>query len=261
MAQPPSTLPSTSPTPADDPFLREVDEEVRRARIGALWKRWGALLVAAVVLLLAGLAGWLWWQDQQSKKAGVAGETLVAAIDKMAVGDNAAARPGIAELATAPGSYPALARFLAVNDALAGGDDDKAAATLEALAGDSALDPLLRDAALVRLMRLRFDALPPAEVLKRLQPLAVPGNAWFGPAGEIAVLAHMKAGQPDAAKPILIALVKDAGQAPSLRNRAAQLAISLGVDEQTLGIAAADEPAGPQAAPAPAPTPAPEGAN
>ena len=94
----------------------------------------------------------------------------------------------------------------------------------------------LRDAALVKAVRVGFDEMRPADVVTKLKPLAVPGNAWFGVAGELVAVAHFKAGKPELAKPILIAMVKDEGLSPSLRSRAAQLALAAGVDIATLGL-------------------------
>lgn len=243
MAQPPS---KTGPS-LEDAFLREVDEEVRRDQLSGLWKRWGTLIITLVVALLAGLAGWLWWQDQQEKAAGASGEQLVQAIDKMGVGDNEAARPLLEELVKGgKGGYPALARFMQAADQAAVGEDDKAAATLEALAGDAGIAQPLRDAALLKFVRLRFDALEPADVIARLKPLAVPGNPWFGIAAEMSALAHLKAGTPEQAKPLLIAMAKDEALPQSLRNRATQLALTLGVEEAELGLSPAED------APAPA---------
>jgi hypothetical protein len=65
-------------------------------------------------------------------------------------------------------------------------------------------------------------------------------------------LAHLKAGRPDAAKPLLTAIVLDEANPPTLRGRAAQLALSLGVDARTLKL----EPTT-ISTPAPAATPAP----
>ena len=237
MAQPPS---KTGSSP-DDAFLREVDEEVRRDQLSSLWKRWGGLIIALVVLVLGALAGWLWWQEQQRKDAGANGELLVQAIDKIGVGDNAAARPLLEQLATdGKGAYPALARIMQAADQVAVGEDDKGAALLEQVIADTKVAQPLRDAARIKLARLRFDKLPPADIIARLKPLAVPGNPWFGLAGEMTALAHVKAGAPEQARPLLIAIVKDEALADTLRNRSAQLALALGVDESELGLPAAD---------------------
>ena len=233
MAQPPS---KTGPS-LDDAFLREVDEEVRRDQLGSLWKRWGALIVILVIALLGSLGGWLWWQDQQQKAAGANGEALIQAIDKIGVGDNAGARPLLEELVKeGKGAYPALSRIMQAADQVAVGEDDKGAALLEQVIADQTAAAPLRDAARIKLALLRFDALPPADTIARLKPLAVPGNPWFGLAGEMTALAHVKAGAPEQAKPLLIAIVKDQALPASLRNRSAQLAMSLGVDDAELGL-------------------------
>jgi hypothetical protein len=70
-------------------------------------------------------------------------------------------------------------------------------------------------------------------------------------------LAQIKAGNADAAKPLLSAIVIDTANPPGQRGRAAQLALSLGVDERTLKLQPSlNAPAQrPSATPAPAPAP------
>jgi hypothetical protein len=65
-------------------------------------------------------------------------------------------------------------------------------------------------------------------------------------------LADLKAGNREAAKPLLTAIVIDSGNPPSQRGRAAQLALSLGVDERTLKLQPSEaRPSGAAAPPAP----------
>jgi hypothetical protein len=225
------------PASPDNAFLREVDEEYRRSQLAGLWQRFGKLIIAAVVLGLAALAGWLWWQDNQAKQAGEAGAALTRAIEQLEVGEGAKARPVLEAMTRdGPGAYAGLARMVLANDALAGGDKAKARGLYEAVARDASLPQPIRDAALVKAVRVGFDQMSPADVIARLKPLAVPGNGWFGVAGELVAVAHIKAGKPDQARPILIAMVKDELLSPSLRARAAQLAVSVGVDPQALGL-------------------------
>lgn len=229
MAKPPAT--------PDDAFLREVDEEYRRSQLAGLWKRYGTLAIAVLVLGLAALAGWLFWQDRQDKAAGEAGAALIRATEQLEVGEGARARPVLEAMTRdGPGAYAGLARMVLANDALAGGDRAKARGLYEAVANDSSLPQPLRDAALVKAVRTGFDQMRPADVIAKLKPLAVPGNPWFAVAGELVAVAHFKDGKPEAAKPILIAMVKDEKLGPSLRTRAAQLAIAAGVDIGTLGL-------------------------
>lgn len=229
-----------APSAPDNAFLREVDEEYRRDRLLQWWRRYGRAGIALVIAGLVALAGWLFWQDRQARAAGDAGQALIEAMNRLEVGDGARARPVLEGMTRdGPGPYAGLARMVLANDALAGGDRAKARGLYEAVAGDAGQPQVLRDAALVKAVRLGFDQMGPADVVARLKPLAVPGNPWFGVAGELVAVAQVKAGKPDLAKPILIAIVRDDGVAASLRGRAAQLAVALGVPVDTLQAAAA----------------------
>ena len=240
-----------TPSNPDEAFLREVDEGVRRDQVLSLWQRYGKIGVTLLVVGLAALAGWLWWQDQQGVKAGVAGEDFARATEQLDVGEGARARPVLDTLAKAgPGAYAPLARMVQASDAVATGNTGRARSLLDGVAADTAVAEPLRDAALIKSVQLGFDTLPPATIIARLQPLAVPGTPWFGIAAEMTALAQLKAGKPDAAKPLLTAIVLDAANSATMRGRAAQLALSLGVDPQTLKLQPAP---GQPTPPAPAP--------
>ena len=234
---------AVTPRDTDEAFLREVDEGVRRDQVATLWQRYGTIGIIAVVLFLGALGGWLWWREEQGRKAGVAGEDFTQAVTKLEVGEGAAARPVLDRLAKdGPGGYTALAQFMQAADSVGGGDNAKAIKILDGIAGDASQPQPMRDAALIKSVRLAYDSLPPATVIARLKDLSVPGNPWFGIAGEMTALAHIKAGQAAQAKPLLTAIVRDPTQPPSLRNRAAQLAVAQGVDPSMLQPAGAAAP-------------------
>ena len=81
-----------------------------------------------------------------------------------------------------------------------------------------------RDAALIRQTALEFDSLKPEEVIGRLQPLAKPGNPWFGSAGEMTALALIKQGKKAEAGQLFATIAKDKSVPETLRARAAQIA-------------------------------------
>lgn len=248
-------LPPTNP---DEAFLREVDEGVRREQLLNAWQRYGKIGIVVLVLGLAALAGWLWWRDQAAVEAGVAGENFARATEQLDVGEGAKARPVLAQIASqGPAGYAPLAQMVLASDAVAGGDAPRAIKLLDAVAADPEVPQPLRDAALIKSVRLGFDTLAPAAVIARLQPLVVPGASWFAPAAEMTALAQIKAGRPDAAKPLLTAIVLDEANPPSQRGRAAQLALSLGVDERSLKLQPNTAPQAAAAAAISPPAPAP----
>lgn len=245
---------AVTPIDPDEAFLREVDEGVRRDQVLSLWQSYGKIGVAVLVVLLAVLAGWLWWRDAAAIKAGVAGEDFARATEQLDVGEAAKSRPVLERLAqNGPGGYAPLAQMVLASDAVATGDIPRAIKLLDGIAADKSVAGPLRDAALIKSVRLGFDTIPPATVISRLQPLVVPGAPWFSIAAEMTALAQLKAGKPDAAKPLLTAIVLDASNSPSMRGRAAQLALSLGVDQRTLKLQPAEAPAAAVPAQQPAP--------
>ena len=67
-------------------------------------------------------------------------------------------------------------------------------------------------------------------MIDRLKPLAVPGNPWFGSAGELVGMAYLKQNNTALAGPLFAAIARDKDAPETLRNRVRQLAGLLGVD-------------------------------
>ena len=70
----------------------------------------------------------------------------------------------------------------------------------------------------------------PEDVVVRLKPLAVPGNPWFGSAGELLGMAYLKQGHKDLAGPLFATIARDKDTPDSLRARIRQMAGLLGFD-------------------------------
>lgn len=235
----------------DETFLREVDEELRRERLNSFFARYGWAVIAAVVLLLAAIGGYLWWQNRQAEQAAAQAAALVQALETLQAGNRDAAAPVIEELAGSDiEGYRAAALFARAGAQIAADQPDAAAATLGEIAADEDFDEPYRHAALVRQTALQFDALPPAQVIQRLQPLAQPGQPWFGSAGEMVAIAYLQLNRPERAGEIFAAIAADEAVPPSLRTRAVQMAGSLGVDAIQDAQAEAGANAAPPAAPA-----------
>ncbi len=217
------------PGETDDSFIREVDEEYRRAQLTSLWSRWGRWLIVGLILFLAVLGGFLWWRAEQARAAGVDGEDFSKALSKLETGNTPEATPILSRLASGNAAgYATLAKLTQAANAVQAGDTAKASTILNAIAVDTAQPQPFRDLALVKATRLDFDTLPPATVIARLKPLSAPGNPWFGVAGEMTALARLKSGQPQLAAALLADIAKDETVPATLRGRARQLAVSLG---------------------------------
>ncbi len=238
------------PTEQSDVFLREVDEELRRERITTFFTRYGWLVLAGVVLLLAGIAGGMWWRQNQEAKAAEKGEALLQAMEQLQAGNRNAALPKINELASSNNEgYQAAGLFARAGAEIAANNQTAAVATLKSIFDNDDFADAYRNAALIRQTQIEFDRLPPQQVIQRLQPLANAGSAWFGSAGEMVAVAHLKMNRPQQAAPIFAAIARDENVPPSIRQRAVQMAGSLGVN--AVGEPGATQASGP-ATPAPA---------
>jgi hypothetical protein len=233
MARLPTTTPAAPTASAEDEVLiREIDEAVREDAVLTFLRDHGVKLLGGIVLLITGLGGYLVWDHSREGALETQSETLTTALDYIDQRDFKTASEKVAPL-IADGSSPgarASARFLQAGAALEEGDGAKATTLFKAIAADPTTPPALRDLAKVREVATNFDTMKPADVIAALGPLAKPGNAWFGSAGELVAMAHLENGNRAEAGKLFAAIAKDEDQPETLRSRARQMAGLLGVD-------------------------------
>ena len=212
-------------------FTREVDENLRRDQVRDAARAYGKWAIVGVILLLAAIGGFLFWRDQQAKQAATDSEVMSATIDNIGSG-NLTPVPGQLDTLEQANSdaISVSAKLTKAAVALQSNDRPQAIAIYKAVAADTGIDPPWRDLATIRQTALEFDALQPQAVIVRLAPLTRPGNPWFGSAGEMTALALLKAGRKSEAGRLFAALASDRGVPDTIRDRAMQIAGTLGVD-------------------------------
>lgn len=222
MAQPPDVT---------ETFVREVDENLRRDQLRDFFKAYGNWLIAGVILFLVASGGLIWWRQHQTQQAESQVEQLASTYNDIGAGKTALAQQKLGQMADSGSkAVSASARFARAALAIQQGDLKTATAGYKSLAEDTGLPAPYRDAALIRQTVLEFDRLQPQEVVSRLQPLAKPGEPWFGSAGEMTAIALAKQGKRAEAGQLFATIAKDTTVPSSIRNRATQLAASFGVD-------------------------------
>ena len=227
---------------SDRAFVREVDEEVRREAMTDTVRRYGPAIALGVLALLVVAGGLLWWRHEQAVARQELAERYVATLNDLDDGRRVDLADRMAPLLKgSDAGYRATARLLLAADAVERGDLKAAADGYRAVAEDGDVGQPFRDLALIRRTAVEFESLPPAEVERRLGPLAQPGLPFFGSAGELVAHARIKAGRAKSAAELLSRIAADASVPDSIRSRATQLAGSMGVDAI---------PADPAAAPA-----------
>ncbi|MCL6679901.1 tetratricopeptide repeat protein [Sphingomonas sp. RG327] len=223
-----------TPDTPDEPnqaFLREVDENLRRDQLQSFAKTYGKWLIAALILFLAAVGGYLYWQQKQIEKSQAQSEELTKIYEQIGSGGAEGAKTRLKPLEDSGNDVVrAVALMADAAIALDSGDRATALGKYRAIVNDKGIPDPYRDAATIRSTALEFDTLKPEEVIARLEPLAKPGNAWFGTAGEMTAMAYLKQGQKDKAGRLFAAIATNLEVPETLRNRAQQIAGTLGID-------------------------------
>lgn len=215
----------------DDVLLREIDEAVREDQLKEFAEKFGRPLLALVVAGLAAFGGYLFWDSRQEAGMEAKSEQLIAALDQAEAGNFDTADSTAAALAgDSDGAAKASAILMRAGIAMDQGRTTEAVELYASVANDEDAPPVFRDLATIREMAASFDTREPAQVIERLSPLAVPGNPWFGSAGELVAMAHLEQGNRDQAGTLFGEIARNEEVPETLRSRARQMAGLLGVD-------------------------------
>ena len=200
---------------SDSAAFQEVDDAVRQDDLKLWWKRWGSWVVAAAVLVVVAVAGFVGWRQYDQSKRAEASAAYSAALAKVD-SDKAAARTELGKQAeNAPEPY----RFLA---ALAAAQlQDKPAdqvTSLEAVA--PRLPPELSDLALVMAGFRSVDAGKIDEQVGKLGALAQGDRPFHVSVMELQALAAAKKGDLKQAKQLWTDITKDSAAPQGAQQRA-----------------------------------------
>ena len=201
-------------------IFQEVDEEVRRERLQKLWDRYGYLLIALCVLIVAGVGGWRGYQYWQAKKAGESAVAYEQAVRLAEAGKHKDADAAFARIASGGSNgYRVLARLREAAE-LAQTDRKAAVAAYDALAEDKNVGPVIDDLAAVRAGILLVDSASYPEMQKRLEPLTASGRTFRHTARELLALSAWKAGDLGSARKWTDMLMTDPETPAGTRSRA-----------------------------------------
>jgi hypothetical protein len=203
---------------SDESLFREVDEEVRQEQLKKLWDRYGNYVVAlcvGVIIAVAVLKGWQYWQLRQSEAAAAAyGEAL------RLMGEGKRTEADAALKGVTQTGYSHVAKLRRAANLAVEGKPDEAVALYDEIAADAGASPSIRDLARIRAGYLLADKLSPAELIGRLGALDNDQSDWRGAAREIFALAAYRTGDYSMADRYANAIAADDDVPSSLRQRA-----------------------------------------
>jgi len=213
----------------------EVAEDLRHEQAVRLVRRYGAWLLAACVAVLVGVGaqqGWQAYQAHQANKAALQYLALTQGIDQVntapAPADAVKAAQALNQFAvTAPEGYKTLANLRAAALYAGAAEPAQAAALWTGVAQDNAADPLFRDLANLLWAQHAMGTAPDADVLARLQPLALDANPYHALARETQALIYLRQGNNAQAKVLFTQIATDPNAPGNVRNRAQALLAGL----------------------------------
>lgn len=181
-------------------IFNEVDEEVRREQLKRMWDKYGIVIIALAVLVIAGVGGYRAYDWYQMKQAAEAGTAFEEAAKLSADGKHAEAEAAFAKVAVeGTPSYKVLAKMREANEA-ATRDAPAAVAIYDQLAKDGSLGPTFQDLAALRAGYLLVDTAPFADLSKRLEPLTASDRPFRHSARALLALGAWKANDAAALK-------------------------------------------------------------
>lgn len=214
-------------------IFTEVDDEVRRDKAEAFWRKYQNHVFAAALAIVLVAAGYRYYDYTRGLAAEAAGVEFAKAIELDRAGKGAEAQAALAKLASdAPTGYRVIAR-LAGAATLANSDAPGAIQAYDVLANDAGLGPLFQDAAKLRGALLRMDAGESDKAKPTLEALAAPDGAFRHSAREALGALALKAGDIAAAGKWLDMAVSDPDAPEGVKKNA----------EALLGLVASAKPA------------------
>jgi len=208
-------------------IFREIEDELRRDNLLKLWQRYGKYLIALAVgaLLIAGAIAA--WRAHQASERRAQAASYSTALAFARAGKDAEAAKRFGAMAGEDGGYGVLAAFERAELLAKGGDNKAAIAAYDRLAQSSAIDPELRNLAVLLSVMHGLPNGDPHAAIARLQPLTQNGNPWRASALDLTAAAKLKAGDRAGALAIYKQLADDLTAPQGLRARAAEMAAAL----------------------------------
>lgn len=210
-------------------IFSEVDEDVRKDKSLALWKKYGNYVIGAAVLIVVGTASYVGWQNytlNQSSSQGAAFQAAAALVAENKLDEGAASFAALAEDGNA--GYRALAQLREAGLLVDTGKGSEAMAIYDQLAADSSVDKEFSSLANLLAGYYLLDNGTPEEARTKVAPIADAGSIWSASANELIALSHLQEGDKAKAIELLTQLKNDASVPTDVKARVEQLLAALG---------------------------------
>ena len=203
-------------------IFNEVDEELRRERLKAVWERFGGLIIGVALLIVIAVGGWRAYEWWEAKKAAEAGAVFEQAVTLASEGKYDEAEASFARIASDNTAYRVFAKLRQAAE-MARRDRDGALKIYDELAGQTGIGQPLQDLARVRGGMLLLDTATLTEMRARLEPATEGGRVFRHSAREVMAFSAWKAGDATATKQWYDAIIADPETPVGVRTRTEML--------------------------------------
>jgi hypothetical protein len=202
-------------------IFREIEEDLRRDRWQAVWKRYGIYVVGAAIAIVAATAAWVGWQHYQQREAIAVTQALYNAMGVERTGETQQAIDAFAAVsAEGNARQAALALFQEAALRAKSGDIESARGIYQSLRENSSLDAPYHALATIRAVELDLETGDPEAMLKWLEPLSTDASPWRHTAWELGAFLEKRRNNTEAARILFERLRDDAGTPVSAQARA-----------------------------------------
>lgn len=201
-------------------IFREVEEDVRRERAEKIWKRWGAYILAAGVLVFVGIGGWQLWQRHERQEREKLSDQFLAA--QRITNPRDAANAFVDLSRTGKGGYGLVARLAQANAMFASGQGKQAIDLYKEIAASDS--GTIGSVARLRAAWASADTSTRNQLAELLKPFDQAENPWRQNAQEVLAYADYRALDMKSAQAKYAALAADPQSPDSLKARARAMA-------------------------------------
>ncbi|AQX18067.1 MULTISPECIES: tetratricopeptide repeat protein [unclassified Bartonella] len=156
-----------------DNFIYEVNEELRQEKFYNFWKRYGFLIIGAVIIFVLTIIVYQIYQQQQINKANNVGDIFITSLD---LADAHHFDEAIKKLESVKqsnfGGYPFLAGLLEASLWTQRGDNAKSVKMFDMIAADEKAPQILREVAKIRAAYILIDIGTFDDVMQRVKEMA-----------------------------------------------------------------------------------------
>ncbi|WP_353859389.1 hypothetical protein [Azospirillum formosense] len=209
-------------------IFREVDEDLRRDRMERVFKRYGGIMLAAALAVVAATGGTVAWRNWQQSQKESETTALAAALAQAGQGPDKGVEALAAFAGKADPGMAALAQLNAAALLAREGKTAEAVAVYDKLSGNAGAAAVYRELAALLSVMHQLDSGDPAQLQARLQPLTADANPWRFSAREMSAVLAARAGDKDKARTLFQQLADDSQAPAGVRSRAADLATLYG---------------------------------